>query len=155
MTTILFVCTGNSCRSPMAEGILKNLLRKKYDFKIMSAGTAALEGLSASPHAVEALKKRGIDISGHISRSISEDMIQKSYLVIVMAEEHKKSIIKKYPDAAHKVHLLKEYDENGADSGSMDVADPVTQPEHAYDTCINEMQNSLSNLAIRLIKGEI
>ncbi len=92
---ILFVCTGNTCRSPMAEGILKHLLDKKGagdNFVVSSAGLMTAEGLPPSEFAVEVLKERGIDISSHRSKQITQDMIKDNDLILGMTLDHKQQL---------------------------------------------------------------
>ncbi len=87
---ILVVCTGNICRSPMAEGMLKKKLPKRLagQVAISSAGTHALHGNRAQPHAIEVMQGFGIDIDGHRARQLSSALIRSSDLVLVMEKYH-------------------------------------------------------------------
>lgn len=88
---ILFVCTGNTCRSPMAEGIMKELMKRRgvEDINIESAGVLATPGTPATELAIKVLEQMGIDIKNHKSRLISKDMINKSDIIFVMTSQHK------------------------------------------------------------------
>jgi len=152
--TVLFVCSGNSCRSPMAAGILRSMLGGRAAVDVVSAGVSAAEGMSASPQARAVMQGRGIDISGHISRRLSREMVKDASLIVVMTEEHRKTVLRQFSAAKGKTYLLADFDETG-ETRYRDVADPVGQPEDAYRRCVEEMWNPLSNLAIKLFKGEI
>lgn len=102
---ILFVCTGNTCRSPMAESLLK----KKYPLvNVQSAGIFAGEKESANRHTIESLKKKGIDLN-HQSQPVSPRLLNWADLVLVMTTQHKQSLILQYPDYSDSFFTLKEY----------------------------------------------
>ncbi len=109
---VLFVCTGNTCRSCMAENIFNRKtenrgLREKI--KASSAGLFALEGSEASKEAIQVVKSYGGDLSAHRSRQLDVDMIQNADYVLTMTMAHKKKTIQMQPEAYEKVHSLKEY----------------------------------------------
>ncbi|MBN1863549.1 MAG: hypothetical protein JW808_01475, partial [Victivallales bacterium] len=83
---VLFVCSGNTCRSPMAEGYLRHLLEKggRGDITVSSAGTSTADGMPPSRHSVEALKEHGIDISGHRSTGLTVELLKRSDMVVAM-----------------------------------------------------------------------
>ncbi len=108
---ILFVCTGNTCRSPMAEHLLKEKLRKMKidDIEVESAGLSAFFPQKASKNAILVMNELGIDISSHVSRLINEEMIKESNLILTMERYRKEVITKMYPVVMDKVFTLKEY----------------------------------------------
>src|SRR5260221_6727407 len=117
--SILFVCTGNVCRSPMAEGLFGRMIAERPDLRVLSAGVSTYPGQPPSAHAVEVLDELGVDISQHRSRPLSEKVVEEADWIVVMTRSHLDSIIYLFPRAAEKVYLLREF-EPGATS--LDVA---------------------------------
>ncbi len=108
---VLFVCTGNVCRSPMAEGIFRKMLEERGLADVVevdSAGTWALEGRPPTPLAVKAVADMGVDISGHRARTVTVDDLRDADLVLVMEEAHRQSLFYLAPEHLHKVYLLSE-----------------------------------------------
>jgi protein-tyrosine-phosphatase len=99
---VMFVCTGNTCRSPMAEGYLRHLLPKQWlnRVSVHSSGTGALPGMPATGTAVLAVKKDGFTIGGHRSTLLTDRLIQQADLVVVMEEQHRQAIRVLVPEAA-------------------------------------------------------
>ncbi len=124
--TLLFVCTGNTCRSPVAEGLAKKLLAERLDcevrqlphrgVKVLSAGAFGLNGARATPAAVRAADELGADISKHHSRILTRELIKEADVVFCMTDSHIAEVVRLVPDAAEKVRKL---DARG------DVADPI------------------------------
>lgn len=107
---ILLVCTGNICRSPMAEGFHRQLL-PMHEF--ISAGICAQEGAPADPLAVELMWQSGVDISAHRARQLSSWMMREADLVLVMERDQQKFVQRRYPTASTRIELLS--GANGAD----------------------------------------
>ena len=105
MKRILFVCTGNTCRSPLAQALLKH---KRPDLEVKSAGVCALSGMSASEGTIEVLSKKGI-LFNHSSQQIDEKMLQWADLVLTLTESHKRKVSKQFPTFVDKLYTLKEY----------------------------------------------
>nr|WP_281363420.1 low molecular weight protein arginine phosphatase [Paenibacillus lemnae] len=108
----MFVCTGNTCRSPMAEGMLRKLAAgRNIDVEVRSAGVAAVDGMSISRHAESVLRDQMVDGS-FASKPLSRELVQWADLVLALTQSHKQYAIRQFPEAADKVHTLKEYVEN-------------------------------------------
>lgn len=153
MKTVLFVCTGNTCRSSMAEGLLKDLIIKKGlqdKIKVESAGVFAVSGGPASPQAIEAMKRQSIDISNHRARQLTKDIIDKADLILAMTNNHKRAIISMNKDAADKTFTLTEYAYE--DKGKhKDIMDPFGAPVEEYERCSIEIKDALMNIIEKLI----
>ena len=102
MKTVLFVCTGNICRSPMAEGLFRRAVADQNDFQAMSAGLGAANGQPPSAFAVQAVQELGIDISGIRSRMLTPELVQAADYIVGMTHSHVDSILLLYPQAAEK-----------------------------------------------------
>ena len=120
MCTVLFVCTGNTCRSPMAQHMLAGALRESggdADIRVESAGLAAADGAQMSAGAQRALARRGVTAAGrHRSRRLTAGMVADAGLILTMTMAHKNALLRLFPDAVEKVFTLREYaafDEDG------------------------------------------
>lgn len=112
MKNILFVCTGNTCRSPMAEGMLRKLAKGRgISLEVRSAGVAAVEGMPISRHAEAVLRDQQIE-DGLSSKPLSLDLVEWADMILTLTLSHKQYAIRQFPYAADKVHTLKEYVEN-------------------------------------------
>src|SRR2546422_7739588 len=111
MARILLVCTGNICRSPMAEGFLRQLLdeRGAGEVEVSSAGVQSWDDSPATPEAVRALQERGIDISDHLAQRLNRSLIEEADLVLGMAGDHRDAVVRIVPGAADRTFTLKEF----------------------------------------------
>ena len=146
---ILFVCTGNICRSPMAEGYFRSLCEKskRSDINVVSAGTYAGNTFPASSQAVRIMSDYGIDISKHKSQQITKELLNVSDLTVVMTRTHKERILAAFKPVSSKVFLLHEFD-----SGIKDVFDPFGGNHDIYNSCFSEMKKALDNLFLDIDK---
>ena len=124
---ILIVCTGNICRSPMAEALMR---QKLPEMVVYSAGLHALYGAAVDRFAVDAVRKNGIDISGHRARNISAWMVKEADLVLTMDGVQKRSIEVKYPAFENKVWRVGEY-------GNFDIPDPHQKGHLAFQESLS------------------
>ena len=112
MLRILFVCTGNTCRSPMAEGLCRSFLgrlRLQQEVEVASAGLNAVAGGPASREAVAIMAERGIDLSGHKTACLTDEQVRWADLILTMEEHHRRRLLEQFPEAVGKAFVLKEY----------------------------------------------
>ena len=144
MKNVLFVCTGKTCRSPMAEAWLKMLCaRDGVACTVGSAGLAAEPGNSASVHAQEVMAARGIDLSHHAARRFSADLADGADLIIAMTAAHRQSLISLVPEAAEKIFLLMYYPRPRPEN---DVPNPFRGSLRMYEACFRFMEEAIENL---------
>src|SRR5256714_199083 len=145
MKTILFVCTGNICRSPMAEGLFRHATKGRNEFKVLSAGVGAVEGLAPSEYAVKALRELGIDISRQRSRMLSGEIVNQADYIFGMTHSHVDAITMLYPQAAEKTFLLREFDET-LDSYENDISDPIGGSYEVYRACRDQIEQGIASM---------
>ncbi|MCM8778245.1 MAG: low molecular weight protein arginine phosphatase [Candidatus Omnitrophica bacterium] len=144
---ILFVCTGNSCRSVMAQELLKKMLKDKANnFVIRSAGTSALEGMSPTTEAQKAMWKEGVDISAHRSVRLTREMIEEADLILAMEEAHRNIILSLHPEAEKKTYLLKSFMKDSLKNSPLEIPDPIGKPPEVYEEVLFVFKESLQGL---------
>lgn len=140
---ILFICTGNTCRSPMAEGMLKSVAEEKgLNLIVNSRGLFAKGGSPAADNAIASMRDIGIDISEHVSKGVSKEIIEDSDLILTMTSAHKDELIRAYPEKKYKIFLLNEY----AFGTEVDINDPYGMDVGAYYMARDEIMYALKKI---------
>jgi len=142
---VVFVCTGNICRSPMAEGLFRAAVKGRNDIEVTSAGLGAVRGQPPSPHAVEVLRPWGVDISKIRSQPLTDKLVDWATHIFVMTRGHLDTIQVVFPRAAEKTHLVCEFDDD-LRSRTLDICDPIGLGIHAYYECRDMLQEALPSL---------
>lgn len=140
MNSILFICIGNICRSPMAEGLLRQALPEKA---VLSAGINALVGEPADPLSVQLMRERGIDIGAHRARSLAAWMVSDADVILTMDGMQKHFIETKYPESKCKVFRL-------CETSRRDIPDPYRQGMAAFRHACNLISQGVDELVVRL-----
>jgi len=147
---ILLVCTGNTCRSTMTEGIMKSTINdKNLDIDVSSAGISAIIGDKASNNAVIVLNELGIDLSYHRAKQVTDNMLRESDLVLTMTKQHKDILLRSFKDLEDKIYTLKEFTKEGLSNEksndlsmnkSFDIQDPYGGNYDVYKSCSMELE---------------
>ncbi|BAD39061.1 low molecular weight protein arginine phosphatase [Symbiobacterium thermophilum] len=143
---VLLVCSGNTCRSPMAAALLRALWRRAdpgWDLQVDSAGIGAFPGLPAAPNAVAAMKARGIDLSGHRSQAVTD--LEGYDLVLGMTRAHRDALRTRFPALAGRIFTLAEYAGVGGD-----LSDPFGGPLQAYEETAKALEEQLQAVVERI-----
>ncbi|HVM46953.1 MAG TPA: ribose 5-phosphate isomerase B [Candidatus Acidoferrum sp.] len=154
MKTVLFICTGNLCRSPMAEGIFRQATQHRGAYRVLSAGLGAAEGQPPSPFAVQAVRELGIDIGDVRSRMLTREMAEQADYILGMTHNHVETVMLLYPQAAEKTFLLREFDET-LDYFEKDISDPIGGSYDVYLTCRDQIEQGIASLLRFIEKGAV
>lgn len=145
---VLFVCTGNTCRSSMAEALAKEVLARKSldaEIQVASAGTAALPGMEASPQALKVMAELGLDLRAHRASLLTRRDVEEADLVLTMTGRHKEMVKELAPEMDGKVFTLAEYAGTGTD-----IPDPFGGSEDVYRQCAGELRYLIDLVVDRL-----
>jgi RpiB/LacA/LacB family sugar-phosphate isomerase len=145
MRNVLFVCTGNVCRSPMAQGLFADLVKGRSDIEVTSAGIGAVGGQLPSPHSVEVMAELGIDIRNIRSKPLMADLVRKADFIFVMTYGHLDSMLLLFPSAAEKTFLLREF-ETDLPVMERELSDPIGQSREVYRECRDQIRAALPRL---------
>lgn len=144
---VLFVCTGNTCRSPIAEYLFRKWLGPESGYEVASAGVSASTGERASDGAIRALEAKKIDLSGHRSRLLTQAHIDDADLVVVMTEAHKRAVLQRFPRAGSRVVLLNDF--SPLHRGE-DVPDPFGMRADVYRATRDEIEAAMPDLVLHV-----
>jgi protein-tyrosine phosphatase len=143
---ILLVCTGNTCRSPMAEALARKMIADRLGCSVndvadrgvivMSAGISAMMGSRPSPEAVKVLAEQGLDLTEHESQPLTAQLVRQADVIWTMTRAHRHAIVAEFPEAAARTSVL-------CRSGG-DVADPIGGPVEMYQLCADQIRAELA-----------
>ena len=148
---VLFVCTGNSCRSVMAQGLMQHALRQAgiKTVTVESAGVFAISGMGPTRETQKVLQEAiGVDCSEHRARTLTPEMVQAADLVFVMEQFQAEEVLRRVPSAKDKVHLLKPYGLAKEEAGNCpNIPDPIGKPLEVYEVCFAEIRDAIDRIA--------
>ena len=153
MKTFLFICTGNICRSPMAEALFRSATNGRTDYRAISAGLGAIDGQPPSTYSVQAMKEIGVDISKQRSRMLTADMVKQADYILGMTHSHVDTVMLLYPQAAEKTFLLREFDDT-LDPFEKDISDPIGGSYEIYLNCRDQIEQGIASLVRFIEQGE-
>ncbi|MGH8018230.1 MAG: low molecular weight protein arginine phosphatase [Opitutaceae bacterium] len=143
---VLFMCTANTCRSPMAAALLQHALAAEDEplrsIQVVSAGVSALDGYPPAANTIQALRKVGIPLDRHRSRRITQEMLDSSLAVFCMTEAHRAMLELQYDTSQTQVHLMGEFMQNE----DRDIPDPFGSNLQAYETCRDNMVEAIPSI---------
>lgn len=156
---ILFVCSGNSCRSPLAEGLLRMKIpsRLQDEVVIKSAGTLGIDGSPAARYSVQIVQEMGGDISGHRSQGVTEELMAETDLILAMAAEHVEYLHGEFPQYRENIFLLKRFARAANETGDHDdpegddIFDPIGSSKETYRACAEIIDAELERVMPTLV----
>jgi glycine hydroxymethyltransferase len=152
--SVLFVCTGNICRSPIAEGLFRRLLGNRKEIEVASAGVHAVRGQPPSLYAVQVCEEEGVDISGLRSQPLTAALVDRVTHIFAMTGAHLETIQMLFPQGAEKSFLLREFEEPGT-TVWRDVPDPIGLGREVYEDCARIIKNALPSVLAFVEQGEL
>ncbi|SHH20318.1 low molecular weight protein arginine phosphatase [Desulfosporosinus lacus] len=143
---LLFVCTGNTCRSPLAEGMARAMFGDSV--QVSSAGIDAWDGDEVSTHVVKILKEQNVDISQYGARRVSDELMADADWIIPMTQAQEEGLKRRFPQCIHKIRRLGDWGD-----GKRDILDPWMGSLEVYRQTAQEIRELLSNLKRQLLTG--
>jgi len=144
---LLFVCSGNTCRSPMAEAMACADARLPEGWRVASAGLHCPAGSPASREALAAVRENGWDLRGHRSRPMTDALAASASLIVAMTSAHVRELRERFPHGAHKVRLFREFSEKAR---GRDIPDPFGGDAEDYRVCLAALREAMPNLLASL-----
>jgi protein-tyrosine-phosphatase len=144
--SVLFVCTGNTCRSPMAEGLFRKAVEARGDFEVASAGIAAYPGDRPNPETVKFLAGRGIPLDGFASQPVSPELLERATHVFAMTSGHLETLENLFPEYSDKFFLVCEFVELPGRGVAADVPDPIGMGKKAYEEVGRTLDQAIPTL---------
>jgi len=134
----------------MAEGLFKSMLKERGrdDVEVLSAGVGTMDGMTPTVETVKVMEDVGVDVSGHSSKSLTEELIRKADLILVMEKAHREDIISRAPFAAKKTFLLKKFGKSAyqINAHNADVSDPIGRPLEEYREIFQQIKEELERV---------
>ena len=146
MKHVLFVCTGNTCRSPMAEGLFRKAVMDRADYEVSSAGVAASKGTPPSGETAAILKKRGSALENFHSRPVSDLILAEATHVFAMTQGHLQALESRFPQHADKFYLTCEFADVPRKGHGLDVPDPIGMGRAAYENVADVLENAIPTI---------
>ena len=151
---IMFICTGNICRSAMAEAMLTKMLKneKKQDVEVYSSGIYAQTGDSPTLDAIEVMEEYDVDLKSHRATNTKESKIEEMDVILCATLSHKVAVMQEYPQLKEKVYTMKEYAEISKQNNDYDISDPWGYGITTYRKCAAEIDTCLKQIMKQKIK---
>ena len=149
MKKVLFVCTGNTCRSPMAEKLFEYRKGDDLDWTAASAGIFADQQSPATPYSIEALKEWNLDLSRHRSQPTTLQLLKEADLIVTMTSGHQMNLVRHFPEVGNRVCLIKSF---GSSKVPADISDPFGGSLNIYKKTRDEIDQAIQDLVLFLRK---